>query len=82
MSKSYYIASCVFTSKYPNLSKVIQQYILDRYEIQIVRCCVPEYKLQVFTDKMPTDYREKWANIPDCADFQPGDTVYSLCHNC
>ncbi len=82
MSRSYYIASCVFTSKYPKLSKVIQQYIHDRYGIQIVRCCVPKYKLQGFTEQMPEDYRGKWEDIPDCADFQSGDTIYSLCHNC
>ncbi len=82
MSQSYYIASCVFTSKYPALSKVIQQYIRDSYGMQIVRCCVPKYSLQHFTEQMPEDYREQWGSIPDCADFQPGDTVYSLCHNC
>lgn len=82
MSQSYYIASCVFTSKYPELSKVIQRYIHDRYGMPIVRCCVPKYNLQDFTERMPEDYREKWADIPDCADFQSGDTVYSLCHNC
>ncbi len=82
MSQSYYIASCVFTSKYPELSKVIQQYIHNRYGMQIVRCCVPKYNLQGFTEQMPEDYRGKWEGLPDCADFQPGDTVYSLCHNC
>ncbi len=82
MSQSYYIASCVFTSKYPELSKVIQQYIHNRHRMQIVRCCVPKYNLQGFTEQMPEDYRGKWEDIPDCADFQPGDTVYSLCHNC
>lgn len=46
MSQSYYIASCVFTSKFPLLSKVIQQYIHDRYGMQIVCCCVPQYSLQ------------------------------------
>lgn len=82
MGKSYYIASCVFTTKYPDLSKKIQNYIRNRYQMQIVRCCVPKYNLQNFTEQMPEDYREKWEDIPDCADFMPGDTVYSLCHNC
>ena len=48
----------------------------------IVRCCVPKYDLQRFEAQMPENYRSKWAGIPDCADFKPGDTVYSLCHNC
>ena len=81
MSQTYYIASCVFTSKYPELSKKIQQYIHDRFGMQIVRCCVPKYDLQRFREQMPEDYRDKWDSIPDCADFFPGDTVYSLCHN-
>ena len=82
MAQSYYIASCVFTTKYPELSKTIQRYIHDRYQMPIVRCCVPKYDLQRFREQMPADYRDKWESIPDCADFQPGDTVYSLCHNC
>lgn len=82
MSQSYYIASCVFTSKFPELSKVIQRYIHDRYGMQIVRCCVPKYDLKRFREQMPEDYRDKWESMPDCADFLPGDTVYSLCHNC
>ncbi len=82
MGQAYYIASCVFTSKYPELSKTIQQYIHDRFGMQIVRCCVPKYDLQRFREQMPEAYRDKWDSIPDCADFLPGDTVYSLCHNC
>lgn len=39
MATSYYIASCVFTTKYPELSKTIQRYIHDRYGMGIVRCC-------------------------------------------
>lgn len=50
--------------------------------MRIVRCCVPKYDLQRFREQMPEDYRDKWDSIPDCADFLPGDTVYSLCHNC
>ena len=82
MGKAYYIASCVFTSKYSELSQTIQQYIRARYGMPIVRCCVPKYELQRFKEQMPEDYRNHWDSIPDCADFQPGDTVYSLCHNC
>lgn len=82
MGKEYYIASCVFTAKYPELSMKIQRYIKDKYDIPIVRCCVPKYKLREFTEQIPEGYRESWSSMPDCADFQPGDTVYSLCHNC
>lgn len=82
MGKEYFIASCVFTSQYPKLSSKIQQYIKERYDIPIVRCCLPNYKLKEFTEKMPEDYRLNWSSLPDCAEFKPGDTVYSVCHNC
>ena len=26
--------------------------------------------------------RKAWQDLPDSIDFQPGDNVYSLCHNC
>lgn len=82
MNKEYYVASCVFTSQYPQTSRKIQQYIKDRFGMPIVRCCVPKYKRKEFTEKMPADYQEEWSSLPDSGDFQPGDTVYSLCHNC
>ena len=27
-------------------------------------------------------YRGNWQALPHCADFGPGDAVYSICHNC
>lgn len=81
MMNTYYIASCVFTWHYPELSQMIQKY-MAAHGIQVVRCCVPKYKLPHFTGLMPDSYKEKWQSLPDCADFKPGDTVYSLCHNC
>ena len=80
--ENYYIASCVFTAKYPELSQKIRQYISDRYQMPIVRCCVPKYSIQYFNEQMPQGHRKEWETLPDCADFMPGDTVYSLCHNC
>ena len=80
---NYYIASCVFTSKYPALSARIQEYVREHYGLSVVRCCVPKYKLREFTEKMPEgDLREHWASLPDSGAFAPGDHVYSLCHNC
>ena len=49
----YYIASCVFTSQFPELSLRIQNYICDRYGFTVVRCCVPRYKIREFEEKMP-----------------------------
>ena len=82
MSDRYYIASCVFSVGYPELSRKIRAYVAERFGFDIVRCCVPRYKLQEFTDRMPAAYRGEWSALPDCGDFAAGDTVYSLCHNC
>lgn len=38
---NYYIASCVFTAKNPELSNKIQEYMASFNDIQTVRCCVP-----------------------------------------
>ena len=79
----YYIASCVFTAKFPELSFRIQDYIQKRFGFTVVRCCVPKYKLKDFEDKMPEgQIRSDWANLPDSGTFSDGDEVYSLCHNC
>ncbi len=83
MCSSYYIASCVFTSQFPELSTRIREYIRKRWNFQIVRCCVPKYKLQEFTNKMPEGkLRNDWTDLQDSGNFESGDSVYSLCHNC
>lgn len=79
---NYYISSCVFTQRYPALSFRIQKYIRKRNELTVVRCCVPHYKEKEFEEKLPETLREVWMTYPSSADFQPGDIVYSLCHNC
>lgn len=79
---AYYIASCVFTSRYPALSERIQAYVKERHHIRIVRCCVPQYKLKRFEDALPAERRDAWCALPDTGDFSAGDSVYSLCHNC
>ena len=79
----YYIASCVFTTRFPLLSARIQAYIRRRFPaMTVVRCCVPNYKIRQFTDALPEEQRAAWTALPDCAAFAAGDTVYSLCHNC
>ena len=83
MGKMYYIASCVFTSGFPELSKKIQEHVEKRYDAEIVRCCVPNYRLKDFEDKMPEgELRALWSALPDSGAFEAGDEVYSLCHNC
>ena len=79
----YYIASCVFTAQFPELSARIQRYVTERFGMPVVRCCVPKYKLREFESRMPEgEPREAWRALPDSAGFAPGDDVYSLCHNC
>ena len=79
----YYIASCVFTSKFPELSLRIQDYVTARFGLTTVRCCVPNFKLRDFESRMPEGrLREAWASLPDSGAFQVGDEIYSLCHNC
>ncbi|MBO5556547.1 MAG: hypothetical protein J5927_05130 [Oscillospiraceae bacterium] len=79
----YYIASCVFTSQFPALSRRIQEAVKGRYGLEVVRCCVGQYKIREFEERMPDGAsRSHWAQLPDSGDFQPGDVVYSLCHNC
>ena len=38
---SFYIPSCAFTVKYPQLSKAIQEYVRVRHGLSITGCCVP-----------------------------------------
>lgn len=77
----YFIAACVFTSRYPALSQKVQAYAVSK-NLEVVRRCVPKYKLREFTEKMPADYQDAWAALPDCGPWGEGDTVYSICHNC
>ena len=79
---SFYIASCVFTAKYPALSQKVQQYMKDHYHVQVVRCCTPKYKLAKYENLMPGIYRRAWCALPDSAAFEKGCKVYSICHNC
>ena len=79
----YYIASCVFTAQFPECSLRIRNYIEERWGFEMVRCCVPKYKIHQFEEKMPEGVlRDEWVSLPDSAVFEPGDQVYSLCHNC
>ena len=74
----YYIASCVFTQRYPELSFRIQEYIQKRNELTIVRCCVPHYKEKEFEEKLPGSLREAWMSHPSSADFTRGYSILTL----
>lgn len=77
-----FVAACVFTSKYPELSLRIQTYLQEHHSIPSIRCCVPQYQLKKFEDAMPDWYRQQWSNLPDFQPFTPEHTMVYLCHNC
>lgn len=77
-----YIASCVFTKQYPALSKKIREYILNRFHMRIIRCCAANYKVEAFEKDMPAGYQTAWKRIPHYQEFESGETMVSICHNC
>lgn len=40
---------------FPQLSKKIQNYIAERGDIEIIRCCTPSWKVKFYEGKMPED---------------------------
>lgn len=81
MENYFYVASCVFTEEYPELSKKIQKYISQK-NLPIIRCCVANYKVEEFENRMPESYREDWKKILHYKNFPAGSTMISICHNC
>lgn len=83
MSREYYVASCLFTARFPKTSLAIQQYIAKQSRIQMVRCCIPNFRIRENAERINDGgARTTWEALPTSADFQPGDRVYSLCYNC
>lgn len=81
-SDCIYVASCVFTQNYPELSIQIQKYLEKRFNMQIIRCCVPNYKIKEFEDSMPDWMRQQWKNLPSYQEFSNENTMVYVCHNC
>lgn len=75
----YYIASCMFTSKFPDLSQKIQDYVSHFSDIKIVRCCVPGWKKDIYEQKINLN---TWKELPQSHVFDFEDIIYSLCPNC
>ena len=82
MAENFFVASCVFTEEYPKLSQKIQRYITARFNYPIIRCCVANYKVAEFEERMPARYRDEWRGIEHYREFPAGSTMISLCHNC
>ena len=82
MNQKFFVASCVFTEEYPELSRKIQRYISTRFNLPIIRCCVGNYKVEEFEKRMPSWYRDEWRGVEHYSKFPAGSTMVSLCHNC
>lgn len=80
MKKYIYVAGCVFTREEPELSVKIQDYLQQRFQMRIARCCTANYK--DFTPAMPEWLRQRWRELPDYADVTENDTMVYVCHNC
>lgn len=51
---NYYVASCLFTARFPETSLRIQNYIRTKPDIQMVRCCIPNFKVDFNTNRIPS----------------------------
>ena len=78
----YYIASCIFTERHPELSLKVQQYIKEHFDMPVVRCCTPSYKIEEFEGRMSACAVDSWKALLPNAELKAGDAVYSVCHNC
>jgi hypothetical protein len=81
-SKCFYIASCVFTRHYPDLSIHIQQYLKEHFHINVIRCCALSYKIKEYEALIPEPACDEWRNTLHSRRFKLGETVVSICHNC
>jgi len=82
MTQKFYIASCVFTEEYPALSFKIKNYVSEKFNLPVIRCCVANYKVEEFENRMPENFRAYWQSIKHYEKFSAGSTMVSLCHNC
>ena len=48
----------------------------------VIRCCVANYKVEEFENRMPENYRDEWRSIEHYRKFPSGSTMVSICHNC
>ena len=81
MNEKFFVASCVFTEEYPELSRKVQKYISEK-NLPVIRCCVANYKVEEFENRMPENYRDEWRSIEHYRKFPSGSTMVSICHNC
>lgn len=79
----YYVASCKFTADFPKISLAILDYIRTLPDIEPIRCCIPNYRVQQNTDRIADlAARTAWQEMPQSKFFQPNDEIISVCPNC
>ena len=65
------------------MSLKIRNYVSSVYGMEIIRCCVPNWKVEIYEEKMPAGIlRDSWKALPHTAEFALGDAVWPLCANC
>ena len=80
---AYYIASCLFTARFPRTSLRIQDYMRAKPGVQVLRCCIPNYRVAFHENRIADGcVRDAWKQLPVSKVFGPGDSVISLCPNC
>lgn len=82
MNQKFFVASCVFTEDEPILSRKVQEYVRGTFGLPVIRCCVANYKVREFEERMPDWYRAEWSGLPHYEKFPSGSTMVSICHNC
>lgn len=82
MEKFRYVASCNFTLFYPELSLRIQDFLSQRPDVDIIRCCTDRYKVKEFEDKMPAEVSQQWKETTHYTAFDEDTAMVSVCQNC
>ena len=82
MKNHVFIAACVFSKNYPDLAKITQDYVRQRFDMSIMRCCVKDFKTKIYEDAMAESMRERWKSLPQYIDMDDDDVMVYICHNC
>ena len=82
MEQKFYVAACAFTEDYPELSRKIQNYLHERFNMPIIRCCVANYRVADCDTRVAQWYQPEWKKVKHYEKFPPGSTMISICHNC
>ena len=82
MNQKFYVAACAFTEDYPELSRKIQNYLRERFNMPIIRCCVANYRVKDCDTRVAEWYQPEWRKVKHFEKFPAGSTLISICHNC